>query len=145
MVSFPVNINPMRVTITPKIILEPDTGPPIPPTTIPTTVPTTVPTTLPTITPPTTLPTIIPTYPGPTTGSLFLYTVPFGCSVYIDDTYRGVTPGLYSLLAPGSHELKLSRTGYMDEVRSFNVYKADVTTLMIIMVPDISGIVSAFV
>jgi len=143
LVSFPVKINPARATVTPKIILEPDSGPPIPPTTVPTTIPTTVPTTLPTIIP-TTFPTIIPTYPGPLTGSLFVYSVPWGCSVYIDDTYRGVTPGLYSQLVPGSHVLKVSRTGYVDAVRSFNVNAGDVTTLTIIMVPDISGLVAAF-
>jgi hypothetical protein len=147
LVSFPVKINPARATVTPKIILERDTGPTTPPTTVPTTIPTTVPTTVPTTLPtiiPTTFPTIIPTYPGPLTGSLFVYSVPWGCSVYIDDTYRGVTPGLYSQLVPGSHVLKVSRTGYVDTVRSFNVNAGDVTTLTIIMVPDISGIVAAF-
>jgi hypothetical protein len=64
--------------------------------------------------------------------------------VYIDNTYRGVTPGLYSQLVPGSHVLKVSRTGYVDSVRSFNVNAGDVTTLTIIMVPDISGLVAAF-
>jgi hypothetical protein len=141
LVSLPVKITVAQPTITPKIILEPVIGPTIPPTTIPTTVPTTVPTIVPT-TIPTTVPTIGP--PGPSTGSLFVYTIPFGCSVYIDDNYRGMTPGLYGSLAPGSHVLKISRTGYADVDRSFNVDAGGVTTLMVVMVPDFSGIASAF-
>jgi hypothetical protein len=141
LVSLPVKITVAQPTITPKIILEPDIGPTIPPTTIPTTVLTTVPTIVPT-TIPTTVPTIGP--PGPSTGSLFVYTIPFGCSVYIDDNYRGMTPGLYGSLAPGSHVLKISRTGYADVDRSFNVDAGGVTTLMVVMVPDFSGIASAF-
>ena len=135
-VSFPVKINPARATVTAKIILEPDTTPTIPPTTVPTTVPTTMPTTIPTIIP--------PGPPVPTTGGLFVYSVPFGCSVSIDDVYRGTTPGLTNLLPPGPHELKLSRAGYTDQVRNFTITAGDVTTLMVIMTPDFGSIFSAF-
>ncbi len=143
-VSIPVTINPARPTIVPKIVLEPIGSPTIPPTTQPTPPPptTTIPPQPPTSAP-TTFPTWIPPYPGPVTGSLFVYADPFMCSVAIDDTYRGVTPGFFGQLTPGSHVLKVSRAGYVDDVRSFNVIAGEVATEVVVMVPDIRGIVSA--
>ena len=102
---------------------------------------------MPTTVPTTTIPTIVPTIgpPGPTTGSLFVYTIPFGVSVYIDDTYRGMAPGLFGSLTPDTnHILKLSRVGYADDVRSFTVNAGRVTTMMVMMVPDFGSIASAF-
>ncbi|NYT17594.1 MAG: PEGA domain-containing protein [Methanomicrobiales archaeon] len=142
--SFPVTIPVTRVAITPKIFLEPAGVP----TTVPTTAPTTLPTTSPTVTL-TTAPTTIPTTsgpfpPAPSTGSIFVYSVPFGCSVYVDEIFKGTSPGFFGLIEPGTHELKLVRTGYLDDVRSITVHAGDISTVLVMMVPDVGSIISAF-
>jgi hypothetical protein len=73
-----------------------------------------------------------------------IYSVPFGCSVYIDDVYRGTTPGIYSSVAPGSHVVKLTLAGYQDSIRAVNVEAGRITTMVVVMVPDILSLASAF-
>ena len=73
-----------------------------------------------------------------------IYSVPFGCSVYIDDIYRGTTPGIYSSVTPGLHVVKLTLAGYQDTIRSVDVQAGKIATMVVMMVPDISSLVSAF-
>jgi hypothetical protein len=139
--SVMVTIGINRVTVTAKIVLEPGAGP-----TTQTTIPTTQPTSTST---PTTQPTVTPGNPGPypplpTTGGVFVYTVPFGCSVYIDDIYKGSSPNLFTSIQPGNHFVKLALTGYQDSVRPITVNAGDITMVTAMMIPDFSALVSAF-
>jgi hypothetical protein len=141
--SIMVNIPIARVTVTQKIILEAGEGS-TPPTTIPPSMPTTIPTTTPT-TPVTTVSTTAGPYPPiPTTGGLFVYSVPFGCSVFVDDVYLGVSPNLFNSLSPGTHSLKVTLPGYEDNVRPVTVHAGDITMVTVIMAPDFGALVSAF-
>jgi PKD repeat protein len=49
-----------------------------------------------------------------TTGSLSVSSTPSGASVYIDTVYQGTTPVTIPQLAPGSHTVQLTLTGYTD-------------------------------
>jgi hypothetical protein len=140
--SVMVDIGINRVTVTAKIVLQPVTGPTTPGT-VPATKPVTTPTTV-----PTTVPTALPINPGsnplvPTTGGVFVYTVPFGCSVYIDGIYRGSSPNLFTSIEPGSHIVNLTLTGYEDNVRPITVKAGDITMITVMMIPDFGALVSA--
>jgi hypothetical protein len=137
-VTIPVN----RVAVTQKIVLEHGVGP-TPPTTAPTTTSTTTPTTAPT-TAPTTSPTTGPFPPVPTTGGLFVYTVPFGSSVFLDDVYLGITPGLFTSIPPGTYPLELELPGYAHVEREVTIYPGDITTASAMMVPDIDALLAVF-
>jgi CRISPR/Cas system-associated exonuclease Cas4 (RecB family) len=133
--TMPVTIQAGKLVTLPMITLVPQYGGP------------TLPPTIPITTPPTTPPTVIPTIPlppGPSTGGIMIYSVPFGCSVNIDDVYRGTTPGIYSSVAPGTHVVKLTLGGYYDNIRAVNVEAGRITTMVVVMVPDISSLASAF-
>jgi hypothetical protein len=138
--SIMVNIPVARVTVTQKIILEPGI---VPTTNMPTSEETTTVTTA-----PTTAVTTVPTTPGPNppvpvSGGIFVYSVPFGCSVFIDDVYRGTSPNLFSAISPGTHNLKITLPGYEEVDRSVPVYAGDITMVTVMMTPDFSALISA--
>jgi PKD repeat protein len=58
----------------------------------------------------------------PTTGSLSVSSNPSGASVYVDTVYQGTTPVIIPQLAPGSHTVLLTLTGYTDYDTTVNVY-----------------------
>jgi hypothetical protein len=89
--------------------------------------------------PPTTSP-----FPGVTTGTLIVYSMPFGCSVYVDDVYRGLSPAIIRNIAPGQHLIRITFPGYQDEVRTVQVTAGKWTTVTAVLIPDISPLVSVF-
>jgi PKD repeat protein len=119
----------------PMVYLERDTSTTTPPTTIPTTGQTTI---------PTTSPTTISPFPGATTGTLIVYSMPFGCSVYLDDVYRGLSPVIIRDLAPGSHVVRVTFPGYQDDVRTVQVTAGKWTTVTAVLIPDISPLLAVF-
>jgi hypothetical protein len=140
--SMMVNIGINRVTVTAKVVLQPDTGPSTPsiaPTDKPLPTLTTVSTTLPAPLPPNhdSNPLL------PATGGVFVYSVPFGCSVFIDDVYRGSSPNLFTSIDPGSHTVKLSLTGYQENARTVTVNAGDISMVTVMMLPDFKALVSA--
>ena len=137
--TFPVTIPVGGLTAPPLVFLERGTSPTTPPTTIPTTGPTTIPTTS-----PTTMPTTTSPFPGVTTGTLIVYSMPFGCSVYVDDVYRGLSPAIIRNIAPGQHLIRITFPGYQDEVRTVQVTAGKWTTVTAVLIPDISPLVSVF-
>jgi len=67
---------------------------------------------------------MVPVTPGPspdTTGQLTVGSVPSGASVYLDTTYRGVTPMVLTDIAAGSHTIVLRQNGYQDWTSSIAV------------------------
>jgi beta-lactamase superfamily II metal-dependent hydrolase len=97
------------------VIPEYGTSPPAVPTTKPlTTLPTSVPTTVPTITP-----SMAPTSSG--TGSLSVTSIPSGALVYVDGTFKGITPVTIQSISTGFHQIKVTRSGYKDYSTSVSV------------------------
>ena len=134
--SFPVSLEAGKYIVLQPVKLEPDVLPTIVPTSVPTT-----PTTLPTL-PPTTVPTPVITFPGPVTGSLFVYSMPFGCSVFVDDVFRGTSPNVIGSLNPGDHEVRSSLAGYQDDIRTVKITAGKVTTITVVLIPDIGSLLS---
>ena len=137
--TFPVVVTAGGMAAPPMVVLERGTSPTTPPTTIPTTGPTTSPTTS-----PTTMPTTISPFPGATTGTLIVYSMPFGCSVYVDDIPRGLSPVIIRDLAPGTHVVRLTFPGYQEEVRTVQLTAGKWSTITVVLIPAISQLVSAF-
>ncbi len=50
----------------------------------------------------------------PTTGAISISSTPTGAAVYVDGTYKGTTPETVSGLSAGTHDLRLTYTGYND-------------------------------
>jgi hypothetical protein len=143
--SFPVTVSTGKLVYLQRIVLESDTQPTDVPTTIPTTLPTTEPTSVPT-TILTTTPTTVPTTTPPTysTGSIYVYGMPFGSSVYIDDVYRGMSPAVFRGLSAGEHNVRITLPGYHDEVRIVQVQVMKSTLVTVVLVPDLADLVSMF-
>jgi PEGA domain len=137
-VSLDVEIPVNMVAVTQKIVLERGEGP-TPPTTPPTTIPTTAQTTAPTTSP--TTPGPFP--PIPTTGGLFVYTVPFGSSVFLDEVYLGISPSLFTSIPPGTYEVVLELPGYAEVEREVTIFPGDISTVSAMMVPDIDALLAA--
>ena len=93
-------------------------------------------------------PTAVPT-PGPDTrypanGALFIYTVPFGCTLSIDDISGGMTPKLITSVPPGTHAVNITLPGYRSSSRTVTVHHGDVSVVLVMMTPDFGSIGSAF-
>lgn len=67
-----------------------------------------------------TIPSLQPKY-----GSLRIETVPIGCDVYLDGTKLGTSPSIFSNILAYSHELRLSKAGYKDEVMTIDVVEGE--------------------
>ncbi|MCK5660970.1 MAG: PEGA domain-containing protein, partial [Methanosarcinales archaeon] len=66
----------------------------------------------------------------PQHGSIHVLSNPSGARVYIDDIYRGITPlKLDDSFLPGSYDVKLTKTGYVDATRIADVF-SDTTTVI---------------
>ncbi len=63
----------------------------------------------------------------PTTGSIYVTSVPSGANVYVDGTYYGPSPQIASGLSPGYHQVRISLSGFQDWTGSVYVH-ADETT-----------------
>jgi hypothetical protein len=139
--SMMVTIGVADVTVTSKIILEQESVSP-PPTSLPATQAATPSTTFSTSK---TTPASPGSYPQvPTTGGVFVYSVPFGCSVFIDETNKGLSPGLFTGIEPGNHVVRLTLGGYRDVDQSITVQAGVITIVSAMMVPDFTVLVSAF-
>jgi hypothetical protein len=123
-----VNIEGATVTVTSKILLKQDIGT-APTTEIPlTAVPTTG----------------EPNPPGQAFGGIFMYSVPFGGSVYLDGKYLGMTPYLFISVPSGVHTLKVTLPGYHDAYRSVTVAPGDISMTLLMMNPDFGAFKSVF-
>lgn len=71
-----------------------------------------------------------PVVPGPvadTTGQIAVVSVPPGANLYLDNTFRGITPVTLNDIQQGSHIITLSQPGYADAVRTISVTGGQVT------------------
>lgn len=81
--------------------------------------------------------TLIPLTPEPDqTGSLSLASSPAGADVYIDGTYRGITPVTLSGLTTGSHTIIISQSGYTDYSTIATIYAGQTRTVSVTLIPS---------
>jgi len=73
--------------------------------------------------------------PIPTTGSLDVRSSPSGASIYIDGVYKGVTPKVISGLSAGSHQAKVTKSGYNDYTRTTSVTAGKTATVSATLSP----------
>jgi hypothetical protein len=79
--------------------------------------------------------TLIPLTPAPDqTGSLSLISYPSGADVFIDGSYRGVTPVTLSGLTTGSHTIIISQSGYTDYSTTTTVYAEQTRTVSVTLI-----------
>jgi hypothetical protein len=72
---------------------------------------------------------------APVTGSLDVRSTPSGASIYIDGDYKGVTPKVISGLSEGSHQVKVTRSGYNDYTRTTSVTAGKTATVSATLSP----------
>ncbi|NYT07335.1 MAG: PEGA domain-containing protein, partial [Methanomicrobiales archaeon] len=65
----------------------------------------------------------------PDTGSIYATTIPQGASVYVDGVYYGPSPQIASGLSVGTHQVRLSLSGFQDWVGQVEVMGGKTTTL----------------
>jgi hypothetical protein len=65
----------------------------------------------------------------PNTGSIYMVTVPQGASAYVDGAYYGITPALASNLVAGTHQVRLSLSGFQDWLGNVNVVGGSTITV----------------
>jgi hypothetical protein len=81
--------------------------------------------------------TLIPLTPEPDqTGSLSLSSSPPGADIFIDGSYRGITPVTLSGLTTGSHTIIISQSGYTDYSTSATIYAEQTRTVSVTLIPS---------
>jgi hypothetical protein len=66
-------------------------------------------------------------------GSIFIISTPSSASVYLDNHLTGVTPETITGIAPGQHQLKIQKPGYLGVTRSVSVTDKQVTTVNVVL------------
>ena len=66
------------------------------------------------------VPAHVPT-PAPATGAIAVSSSPSGANVYLDDTYKGITPLIITDVSPGTHTIEVKLEGYQDWSTSVQV------------------------
>ncbi len=120
-----VNIGVGRVTVTPRVTLELSGDAAKTQT-------------------PTAVATLGPDSRYPANGALFIYTVPFGCSLAIDEISGGMAPKFITSVPPGTHAVNITLPGYRSISRTVTVHPGDVSVVLVMMTPDLGSIGSAF-
>ena len=88
------------------------------------------------------IPTIVPTQApssGTGTGILSVTSTPRGASVFLDTTFRGLSPLILTGVSDGTHELRLSKSGYQDFHTSVMVTGGKTTTVSAPLTSSDSG------
>ena len=65
----------------------------------------------------------------PDTGSIYATTIPQGASVYVDGVYYGPSPQIASGLSVGTHQVRLSLSGFQDWIGQVEVKGGTTTTI----------------
>ncbi|CAD7771547.1 Outer membrane protein assembly factor BamB [Candidatus Methanoperedenaceae archaeon GB50] len=62
-------------------------------------------------------------------GSIHIVSHPFDATIYLDDTYKGTTPKTLISVSPGSHTIKLTKSGYEDYTTTVYVLAGDTESI----------------
>ena len=88
-------------------------------------------------------PSTIPT-PTPTpTGSFFINTTPSGAKVYLDNSYKGITPTTLEDVTVGYHRIKVIKKGYHNETKKIR-FDAGKTKELNIELTPLTGSIAVF-
>lgn len=71
---------------------------------------------------------------APTTGTISISSSPIGGSVYVDNTYYGITP-VSVRVPPGSHTVIVRMEGYQDAATTTGVTSGQTSTVMVSLTP----------
>jgi len=55
------------------------------------------------------------------TGSIYVLTTPLGAEVFVDDTFKGITPIHMNYIGYGIHNIRIEKNGYMTEERTIKM------------------------
>jgi hypothetical protein len=69
----------------------------------------------------------------PASGSIRIVSTPSSASVYLDNRLTGVTPETITGIAPGQHQLKILKPGYLGVTRSVSVTDNQVATVNVVL------------
>jgi hypothetical protein len=79
--------------------------------------------------------------PTPTpTGNIDVRSDPSGASIYLDGVYEGTTPATISDTSPGSHTIKLTKSGYVDYMTTVYVSAGDTESVDATLTPTTGSI-----
>ncbi len=73
--------------------------------------------------------------PYPSYGSISVYSDPQGAKLYLDNTYKGLTPLFIEKISPGQYWVKLVKSGYQDWEKNITVSPALTRTISADLVP----------
>ncbi|MFZ1126900.1 PEGA domain-containing protein [Methanoregula sp.] len=82
--------------------------------------------------------TMVPVTAGPTpdtTGQISIGSIPAGAGVYLDNTYKGITPMVLADIPAGNHTLMLRQAGYQDWTSTVNVVGGSYTQVSGTLIP----------
>ena len=68
-------------------------------------------------------------------GTLSVTSTPTGAYLYIDNVLKGVTPKTVTGLAPGNHDVRLTKTGYQTYNTVANIVSGQTTNLAVTLTP----------
>ena len=80
--------------------------------------------------------------PYPSYSSISVYSDPQGVKVYLDNTYKGVTPLFIEKISPGQYWVKLVKSGYQDWEKNITVSPALTRTISANLIPLPYGSIS---
>ncbi len=90
--------------------------------------------------------TMVPVTPGPTpdtTGQINVGSSPSGATIFLDNTYKGITPMVLSNIPQGSHTLLVSTNGYQNWTSSVTVTAGSYTQVSGTLTPAAQPTVSS--
>jgi len=73
----------------------------------------------------------------PTTGSLSVFSIPSGASIYLDTVYKGDTPNTITCVSTGTHNIELKFERFKPWVDSINVEAGSTSKVSASLVPAI--------
>lgn len=78
---------------------------------------------------------LVPVGAAPATGGMSVSSTPAGANVYVDNSFRGVTPLTMNDISTGSHTLLIQLAGYQDYVSTVQVNKGATSTVAAALSP----------
>lgn len=79
--------------------------------------------------------------PSPSkTGSLYVSTTPSGADIYVDGGYLAESPSTVPGLSPGTHSVRLHKTGYNEYVSTVTVYAGEQTPVTVTLSSQSSNV-----
>ncbi|KQC03989.1 MAG: hypothetical protein APR53_04245 [Methanoculleus sp. SDB] len=75
-----------------------------------------------------------------TTGSISVSSSPTGATIYLDGVNKGTTPATLTGISPGTHTVKLTKSGYYDYTKTVTVVAGQTTAMSATLYPSTGSI-----